>query len=106
MLNQHYQQRYLPGRCMGKCPVAGTGYSDSPACIALFADELFQGGIILTKTSMLGFALTAMALSMYIQDLKPDYFLIILWSVIGVVGTILTLNYLKNLSVSGTGQRL
>jgi len=60
------------------------------------------GGIILTKTSTLGFALMAMALSLYIQNLDPDYFLIILWSIIGVAGTILTLSYMKKLSVSDT----
>jgi hypothetical protein len=54
-------------------------------------------GIILTKTSTLGFALMAMSLSMYVQDLSPDPFLIILWSVIGCIGTLLTGMYLKNL---------
>jgi hypothetical protein len=56
-------------------------------------------GIILTKTSTLGFALMAMALSMYIQDLNPDYFLILLWCVIGLIGTIITTVYLKNLRI-------
>lgn len=64
------------------------------------------GGIILTKTSMLGFALMAMALSMYIQDLNPDYYLVILWSVIGVAGTILTLNYLRKLTPAGSDHLL
>jgi hypothetical protein len=54
-------------------------------------------GVILTKTSTLGFALMAMSLSMYLQDLNPDYFLIILWSVIGLIGTILSIFYFKNL---------
>jgi hypothetical protein len=56
-------------------------------------------GIILTKTSTLGFALMAMALSMFLKRLNPDYFLIILWSVIGLMGTLLTILYLKNLQV-------
>jgi hypothetical protein len=56
-------------------------------------------GIILTKTSTLGFALMAMALSMYVQDLNPDYFLILLWCVIGLIGTIITTVYLKNLRI-------
>jgi hypothetical protein len=53
------------------------------------------GGIILTKTSLLGFALMAMSVSMYVQQLNPDQFLILLWSIIGVVGTLLTVSYLK-----------
>ena len=73
----------------------------------LSAIHLFKGtqtgykltGIILVKTSTLGFALMAMALSMYIQKLSPDYFLIALWSVIGILGTLLTISYLKNLQV-------
>jgi hypothetical protein len=56
-------------------------------------------GIILTKTSTLGFALMAMALSMYIQDLNTDSFLILLWCVIGLIGTIITTVYLKNLRI-------
>jgi hypothetical protein len=56
-------------------------------------------GIILTKTSTLGFALMAMALSMFLKRLNPDYFLIVLWSVIGLMGTLLTILYLKNLQV-------
>jgi hypothetical protein len=54
-------------------------------------------GIILTKTSTLGFALMAMALSMYVQDLNPDTFLIVLWSVLGLIGTYLTLQYFRSL---------
>jgi len=56
-------------------------------------------GIILTKTSTLGFALMAMALSMFLQRLNPDYFLIVLWSTIGLIGALLTILYLKNLQV-------
>lgn len=56
-------------------------------------------GIILTKTSTLGFALMAMATSMYVQELNPDYFLIALWSIIGIIGTALTVLYLCKLSV-------
>lgn len=56
-------------------------------------------GIILTKTSTLGFALMAMALSMYIQGLNPDHFLILLWCIIGLIGTILTVFYLRNLRI-------
>jgi hypothetical protein len=55
-------------------------------------------GVMLVKTSTLGFALMAMALSMYLQKLDPETFLIMLWSVIGVIGTILTFLFLKNLS--------
>lgn len=71
------------------------------AAVLLFKNKKWGyilGGIILTKTSTLGFALMAMALSMYVQDLNPDYFLIVLWCIIGIVGTVLTITYLKNLS--------
>jgi len=54
-------------------------------------------GIILIKTSTLGFALMAMGLSMYIQKLSPEYFLIVLWSILGILGTALSISYLKNL---------
>lgn len=56
-------------------------------------------GIILTKTSTLGFALMAMAVSMYSQKLNPDIFLIVLWCIIGVIGTLLTIFYLKELKI-------
>lgn len=35
----------------------------------------------------LGFALMAMGLSMYVQEVNPEYYLIILWSVIGLLGS-------------------
>jgi hypothetical protein len=54
-------------------------------------------GLILTKTSTLGFALMAMALSMYAQKLEPDYFLIVLWCIIGILGSALTISYLLSL---------
>lgn len=56
-------------------------------------------GIILTKTSTLGFALMAMSISMYVQGLNPDYFLIVLWSVIGIIGTMLTILYLNKVKI-------
>lgn len=56
-------------------------------------------GIILTKTSTLGFALMAMAISMQIKELNPDSFLIVLWCIIGIIGTMLTILYLKNLRI-------
>jgi len=56
-------------------------------------------GIILTKTSTLGFALMAMSISLYVQNLNPDIFLILLWSIIGIIGSTLSILYLKNLSV-------
>jgi hypothetical protein len=56
-------------------------------------------GIILTKTSTLGFALMAMATSMFFKNLNPDLFLIILWCIIGLIGAILTQLYLKNLTI-------
>ncbi len=57
-------------------------------------------GVMLVKSTILGFALMAMALSMYIQDLSPDTFLIILWSVLGVAGSILTVIYFKELGIA------
>jgi hypothetical protein len=58
---------------------------------------LLLTGIILTKTSLLGFALMAMSLSMYVNNLNPEYFLIILWCTIGIAGTLLTWMYLRKL---------
>ena len=52
-------------------------------------------GIILVKTTTLGFALMAMGLSMYIQKLSPEYYLIIIWSVLALLGSFLTSRYLK-----------
>ncbi|MEQ8703400.1 MAG: hypothetical protein RIC19_05755 [Phaeodactylibacter sp.] len=52
------------------------------------------------KTLILGFALMAMGLSMYVQDLNPEYYLIMLWSVIGLLGGWLAVSFLKNLSIS------
>lgn len=60
-------------------------------------------GIMLTKTSTLGFALMAMAVSMYIQNLNPDYFLIGIWCVIGVIGSLTTYFYLQGLQVEKNG---
>jgi hypothetical protein len=60
-------------------------------------------GLILTKTSTLGFALMAMGVSMYVQELNPDYFLIILWCIIGIIGTSLTLIFLKHLKIKDPG---
>ena len=55
-------------------------------------------GIMLAKTSLLGFALMAMGLSMAIQELNPELFLAILWCIIGTLGTLLTVWYLKNIT--------
>ncbi len=54
-------------------------------------------GIVLTKTSTLGFAMMAMNVSMHVQHINPDYLLILLWTIIGVFGTVLTIIYLENL---------
>lgn len=54
-------------------------------------------GVMLAKTSTLGFALMGMSLSLYLQDLSLDTFLIILWCIIGIVGTTLTVLFLKQL---------
>jgi hypothetical protein len=58
-------------------------------------------GIMLTKTSLLGFALMAMAISMYVKKLDPEVFLMILWFVIGIIGGLLTFLYLRQLTVEG-----
>lgn len=55
-------------------------------------------GIMLAKTSLLGFALMGMSLSMYLRDLSPDTFLMILWCTIGIIGTIITVLYLRQLN--------
>ncbi|NJB72192.1 hypothetical protein GGR42_002683 [Saonia flava] len=54
-------------------------------------------GVMLTKTSTLGIALMAMSLSMYLQKLSLDLFLAILWFSIGIIGTTLSLFFLKDL---------
>jgi hypothetical protein len=54
-------------------------------------------GVILTKTSTLGFALMMMSISLYLQQQSLDYFLVILWFIIGVLGTLLTILYMRTL---------
>jgi hypothetical protein len=54
-------------------------------------------GVMLTKTSTLGFALMAMALSMYFQNLNPELFLAVLWCIIGLIGTSLTILFFVHL---------
>ncbi len=57
-------------------------------------------GIILTKTSTLGFALMAMSASMYLNKHSTDPVLIALWFTIGLIGTVLTVLFMKNLNVN------
>lgn len=57
-------------------------------------------GIILTKTSTLGFSLLAMATSMHLQHINPKPDIIILAMGIGVLGTYLTIFYLENLQMT------
>jgi hypothetical protein len=57
-------------------------------------------GVMLTKSSTLGFALMSMSLSMYIQKLNPDTFLIVLWSILGIIGALLTVWYLKQIKLA------
>ncbi len=54
-------------------------------------------GVLLVKTSTLGAALMAMSLSLYIQELIPDWFLMILWCIVGIGGTTLALLFFKQL---------
>ncbi len=56
-------------------------------------------GVLLTKSATIGFALMGMSLSMYLQDLNPDYFLIALWCFIGILGSILTVSFLRKLKI-------
>lgn len=53
-------------------------------------------GIMLVKVSTLGFALMAMSLSMMLNELSVDIELIILWCIIGLFGTLLSIIYLKS----------
>lgn len=55
-------------------------------------------GIMLIKTSILGFGLMAMAASLYLQELNPESFLVFLWCIIGLIGSMLCFLYLKNLN--------
>lgn len=57
-------------------------------------------GLMLTKTTTLGLSLMAMALSMYFHKLNPSLFLAGLWSVIGLIGLILTLFFFRYLLIS------
>ena len=56
-------------------------------------------GVMLTKSTTLGFALMAMSLSMYIQKLNPEVFLIVLWCILGIIGGILTVWFLKQVKL-------
>lgn len=54
-------------------------------------------GIILTKSTIMGFALMGMSLSMYLKHFDPDKFLIVLWCIIGILGSLITIIFLKNI---------
>lgn len=72
------------------------------ACLLLLRNHalgLILIGIVLTKTFLLGFALMAMSLSMYLQGLDPDVFLVMLWSFVGLAGLMLSIVYLNKLRV-------
>lgn len=56
-------------------------------------------GVMLTKSTTLGFALMAMSLSMYVQKLNPDIFLTSLWCVLGIIGTVLTVWFLRQVKL-------
>lgn len=59
-------------------------------------------GIMLVKTTTLGFSLMAMSVSLYLNELELNLFLVYLWCVIGLVGGMLTWNYLRRLECSTT----
>ena len=54
-------------------------------------------GIMLTKTSTIGFMLMGMSLSMYLQNLNPDISLTMLWCFIGLVGLVLSILFFKRI---------
>lgn len=54
-------------------------------------------GIMLTKTALIGFALMAMALNMYFQEISLEVFLVYLWCFIGCLGTVLTISYIRSI---------
>lgn len=56
-------------------------------------------GIMLVKSSTLGFALMAMSLTLYFLHQNSDTFLIILWSIIGLIGMILAILYFRILII-------
>jgi len=56
-------------------------------------------GVMLTKSATIGFALMAMSVSMYIQEISLDSFLIFLWFFIGILGVLLTVIFLRKISL-------
>lgn len=56
-------------------------------------------GVMLIVSFLLGFALMAMSISMYLQNLDPDPLLIVIWSLIGLAGLLLSVVYLYRLEV-------
>lgn len=59
-------------------------------------------GVMLIVSFLLGFALMAMSTSMYLQNLDPDPMLIVIWSMIGLAGLLLSIVYLNRLEVYPT----
>jgi hypothetical protein len=55
-------------------------------------------GFMLVKTTTMGFALIAMAISLYVYDYGLEIFLLILWGILGTIGLILTFFFLKKVS--------
>ncbi|NHF59603.1 hypothetical protein FK220_009645 [Flavobacteriaceae bacterium TP-CH-4] len=54
-------------------------------------------GIMLTKAATIGFALMGMSLALYIKKLSLDVFLMICWFILGIMGTLTALLYLRKL---------
>lgn len=54
-------------------------------------------GVMLTKSATVGFALMAMSVSMFVQNISLDTFLILLWFFIGILGCVLTVIYLRGI---------
>ncbi|OEK01001.1 hypothetical protein BFP97_05515 [Roseivirga sp. 4D4] len=72
------------------------------AALLLFQNHslgLIMTGVMLVMTALIGFALMAMSASLYFKGLHPSTLLILLWSLIGLAGFLLSIVYLRRLEV-------
>ena len=58
---------------------------------------ILLSGIMLVKSSTIGFSLMAMSISMYVHNIHLNVELIVLWCFIGCIGSILTILFFKNI---------
>jgi hypothetical protein len=54
-------------------------------------------GIMLVKTSLLGLALLGMSISLWIQDLSTDYFLLCIWAGVVIFGGSFSIKFIKSI---------